>query len=246
MSGENEVVDNADELAAFNASSEGLTETPAQHDEVKAEPEAPIEPAIEYAQITKAEYADLLAKAASVDKAFGKIGRIEQSLGQMQQPGGIEITDDDFSELRQEFPELAELQTKGLNKIFSKLKSGAPANIDQMVTERSDNLRRELVDAQLDEIVKGDWIAEVNSEKYVAWIGSQPNEVKALADSPSVRDASRLLRMYTATKSTPVQQVSSRKQQLAAAVTPRGTGGYENQHSSSEEDAFNAVFKRSG
>jgi hypothetical protein len=228
----------------------GSTETPTEETKPAAE-EAPKEeaaPEPKYAQITEAQYQDLMAKAASVDKAFGKIGGIERTLATLQTPSGqsIEVSADDFAELREEFPELAELQAKGLNKVLGKLKGPAsdPAAIDKLVGDRVADVRKQLIDASLDAIVDGDWVTEFNSPECQTWMNSQPENVQALAASDSARDAARFLRMYQASKAKPKPEPkpepSTRKQQLEAAIPPKGTGGHP---SSPKENAFAAGFE---
>lgn len=251
--------------AAFNAGFEAdvPTETPDQKPSSEQEEvptKATEEPAPKLAQITEEQFQDLLTKASRVDEiraaqeksfgtAFGKIGGIERVLSQLQTSAsggqGIEVTADDFAELRAEFPELADLQAKGLNKILGKLKGPAtadPSAIEQMVSTRVADTKKQLVDAHLDAVIDGDWVAEVNSEQYKRWIPTQPDEVKSLAASESVRDAARLLRLFKSakTEASAATKPSTRKQQLEAAVTPRGAGGHT--RAPSADDDFNAGF----
>lgn len=106
-----EVVEQQEQTNAANAAFDGAfsdeavaqTETPApEQNEEPNEPEA-VEP--EYAQITKADYEQLLSKAAKVDEIQGKIDKSFGSLGQKIQQlneqvqargvtGNIEVTDD--------------------------------------------------------------------------------------------------------------------------------------------------------
>jgi len=258
MTGETEVMDDAAAEADFAA---GFDDTPTETPDVTKEPANEVEEVAEVeqpklAQITEAQYQDLLSRAASLDEmratqeksfgtAFGKIGGIERVLNQLQAPGGgVEVTAEDFAEMQSEFPELAELQIKGLNKVLGKLKGGSVDTkaIEALVSTRTEGTRKQLIDASLDAIVDGDWMEEVRSDKYQQWIAAQPENIKALEASDSVRDASRLLRLFKAAPAAaPVkQQTSTRKQQLEAATTPRGTGGYT--PAKTDIDDFNAGF----
>jgi flagellar hook-basal body complex protein FliE len=241
------------EEAGFDAAmtTQEPTETPEPDEVVFVEPAQEPEP--EYAQITKAQLDDLMAKAnkADVDKAFGKIGVLHDVVAALQKSTSagqsIEVTADDFSELREEFPELADLQAKGLNKILSKFKgTGVDTEaIDKMVSERVSAVRQQTIDASLDAIVDGDWTEAVNSDKYKAWIATQAADVKALEASDSVRDAAKLLRMFKSYAPARAQEPkpSTRTQQLAAAVNPKGAGGNTSTAPTTEEDAFNAAWK---
>ena len=267
MAGEaQEIVDTSEDdaaaQAAFDAEVGGgiPTETPEPKpaEEVKPEvkPEPEPAPAVEYAQITKAEYADLMAKASQVDKAFGKIGGIERVLQQLQTPGqAVEVNEEDFAALSAEFPELAKTLIESQKKAFARIKGAAtvdPAVVEKIVSERVEKTRKEMIDSTLDQIVGGDWVADRHSEEFVKWESEQPAEVKALVDSNDLRDAARMMRMWKAHKDAPKPapvpppKPSSRRQQLeAAAATPKGTGGSIQANPNSDEAAqaaFDAQF----
>lgn len=264
---------NAEEQAAFNAGVGEPTVTPeptAEVEKVEQKPEEEIAP--KWAQITEDQLSDLMKKAGSIDEmrtsleksfgtAFGKIGGIERVLTQLQSaPTGIAVTADDFPELREQFPELAELQAKDLNKIFAKIKGGnaidmeaVNAMVSEKVAETRQQLleesRQQMIDSTLDEIVGRPWREDRDSPEYAAWLATQPDEVKALTRSDFLRDASKVLRQYQAFKSspkTPDPKLSTRKQQLEAGVTPKGTGAGNLSNPNSDEaaqKAFDDQFK---
>lgn len=248
---------------AFQAgfSGKGPTETP---DPIEAEipPVEEIKEEPKYAQLTQQQLDDLMARSAVVDElkatqdksfgtAFVKIGGIERALQAIQAatPTGaaVEIAADDFAELTAEYPELAELQVKGLNKVLAKLKgSGSdPAALDKLVdtrvNERVSALTQQAIDAQLDAIVGGDWVAAVKSDEYKAWQATFGDEQKKLEASTSLRDAANLMRQFKAHKpAAETPPTSSRKQQLQAAVPPKGSGGHQ---APPAGDAFAEGFK---
>jgi hypothetical protein len=269
MAGEaQEIVDTSEDdaaaQAAFDAEVGGgiPTETPEPKPaeevkpEVKPEPEPEPAPAVEYAQITKAEYADLMAKASQVDKAFGKIGGIERVLQQLQTPGqAVEVNEEDFAALSAEFPELAKTLIESQKKAFARIKGAAtvdPAVVEKIVSERVEKTRKEMIDSTLDQIVGGDWVADRHSEEFKQWEAAQPAEIQNLAASDDLRDAARMMRAWKAHKDAPKPapvpppKPSSRRQQLeAAAATPKGTGGSIQANPNSDEAAqaaFDAQF----
>ena len=259
MDGEEVVDTSADDAAAqaaFDAEVGGaptVTPEPQPAEEVKPEVKPEPEPVIEYAQITKAEYADLMAKASQVDKAFGKIGGIERVLQQLQAPGQVEVNDEDYAALTAEYPELAKTLIEGQKKALSRIKGSAsvdPAAVDKIVSERVAQTRMEMIDSTLDLIVNGDWREDRKSEAFMKWENEQPAEVKALVESDDLRDAARMMRLWKSHKDTPkptpAPKTSSRKQQLeAAAATPKGTGGAIQANPNSDEAAqaaFDAQF----
>lgn len=256
---------NQDEDAGFDSfgtEDATPTETPVV-EEVVAEVtpevvETPEAEAPEFMQITKSQFEDLMNKASQVDtlrtmsdKAFGKIGGIERVLTELkQQPQGqpVQLSEDDFAELKGEFPELAELQMKGMQRLLGKLRVPQvdTSAIEQMVGAQTSNTRAELVDTTLDAIVDGDWKEEVKTDKFAQWINGQSNDIKALGSSDSLRDAAKLMRLFKSHRDAPpppspvTQNSTSRR--IAAAVAPKGTNAVTSQNLT-EEDAFNAYSK---
>ena len=237
----------------------GQTKTPEPVDETP-EPEA--QPEVEppkLAQITEAQFQDLLAKASLVDEfkadsqrkfdnAFGQLGGLKQTVERFNAPNTtpVQVADEDFSEMNSEYPELAELQAKGLNRVLAKLRGGGTvdaAAIQQIVTAQTAEYRADALD-RLNDIVE-DW--ETKRTDIQAWVATQPDAVKALADSENVRDAASLLRQYRAAKAQPVDPVepakpaiTTRQRQLEAAVTPRSARGAAPEPG--EVDEFEAGF----
>lgn len=255
----NEEVEDAAAQAAFDQQIDPGKVPTATPEPAQVKPEVRVaepKPQPEYAQITKSELADLMAKAGQVDKAFGKIGGIERVLAQIQSaPAGqsVDVTDDDFADLRAEYPELAQLLIKGQKTVFGKLKGAAPDSlaIDKVVNDKVAMTRKELIDSHLDAIVGGDWVKEVNSPAYATWIATQPADIKALGASDSLRDASTLMRTFSTFKAKPTPKPepakpSARKQQLEAAISPKGTGAIPTGGPRTEEEAFEAVFNKTG
>lgn len=236
------------------------TETPA------AETQAP---APEFVQVTREDFTKLMQRAEEVDnlkstvqqnadKVFGTIGGIQRILNDLKaQPSGqpLQLSEADFAELTAEYPELAALTTKGIQRVLEKLPARTaavdPAAIDKVVQERTATVRTEVIDSHLDAVVEGDWREEVKKPEYAAWIEKQPDEVQALGASESLRDAAKLMRLYKAHRDTPpappaqtqpAQQPSpTRSRVIAAAVAPKGAGVTPVRPS--EDDDFESGFK---
>lgn len=258
MPGENEDLNTTPEDTAAVVDESGFddgfngtqTETP---EVVPETPEAKPEP-IQYAQITEQQWQEMQAQTSQkLDKAFGQLGGMKQVLERLQeqtkagQP--VEVTEDDVSDLRGEFPEIADLTLKALQKVAGKFKgTGDSPDIERIVTERVSKVQSDLIDSRLDEVVDGDWKAEVATPQFQDWLGKQAADVKALSESSSVRDAARMLRIYASAKNQPApakepapEPVSARQRQLAAAVNPKSAGAKPSV--TSEEDEFDAGFK---
>lgn len=260
--------------AEFNAgfTQEMPTATPA-FDEPTPTPE-PVEPPPEppkLAQITEEQFQDLLKKATAIDeikaeskqrddKVFGHIGQLRQTLDGLKSQGHgkpVELTDEDFAELRAEYPDLADPTVKGLSKVLQRINAGqAPdlSKLEQQFATQSAQTRTEVIDAHLDAIVDGDWQEEVKTDTFKTWADKQPDDVKALADSNAMRDAAKLLRLYQKSKSAPVvaaetpkptpaptpAPVNTRARVLQANVNPRGSTAIT--PNPSADDEFHAAF----
>ena len=275
---ENEVDDIALE-AAFNEGSTGEaikeqmspTATPDKPEQV-AQPVAEVV-APKYAQITEDELNDLKARAAKIDEikatqeksfgtAFGKIGGIERVLQQLQaMPTLGELSQDDFVELKEQFPELAEMQVKGLNRALAKLKATAPAagidplRVEELVQERIGTaMQKAEVDKRAEQVTAldadhPDWRELVAKPEFEVWKATQPTRFQKTFsktwDADFLSDAfadfkASLNKPKPAAAPAPVVPQSTRKDRLAAAVNPRGTGGHA--PGPSEDDDFNAGF----
>ena len=255
MAGEAETksVENDD---AFNAGfeDEGQTTTPdpdfdgtGELKDEETQVETPPEP--RYAQITQEQFDDLMGKAKAFDElkgestrkfdtAFGQLGGLKQVVERLQNqtPAGqaIQVSDDDFTELKSEFPELAEMQIKGLNRALARTKgTGSDVDVSQytkVVEDLKAEARADALDS-LNDIIEN-WEEAVNTPEYAAWIAAQPDDIKALEQSDKFRDAKKLLRAYKKAPKPEVKApeakpapVSTRQRLLEAAVTPKSSGG---------------------
>jgi len=243
-------------------------ETPA---EPPAEAPAPAEPpaAPKYAQITEDEYKALVERAAQIDEikadttkkldtAFGKLGDLNRVIAGLQQntPTGqaIEVSEQDFSELLEQYPEMTALQIQGLNRVLSKFKGtgGIPSEqvgalVDQRVKETIGDVSQ-IVEATVSErLLKkefGDWRSIVGApddskNEFRQWLKSLPaqrqSELNTTYDSDVISSA---IRDFQAAKKK-ADEIQERKSRLAAAVTPRSAPG----NASPIDDDESAGFK---
>lgn len=250
------------------------TETPQTETiEVNEEPanEVPEEPAPRFKQITEDEFAALQARAALVDDikaaqekqfgtAFGKIGGIERTLGQLSEQlkggSGVQINDEDLAELKQEYPELAASLVKGLNGALSKVKGGGqvdPATLDQLVQERltpalqaaQEKWERRQEEKSLSRS-HADWLQVVNSDAFKSWKDQQPNrdEINNSEDSHFVSEVISNFKKTLVPPKPKAPQVDPkelRRKQLEASIAPKGSGGHA--AGSDGEDDFLNGFK---
>lgn len=221
--------------------------TPTETPETEAAETAAAEPAVEYAQLTKAELEDLKTRAALVEEmratqeksfgtAFGKIGGIERRLQEIASAPGVEVDQADIDALKDDFPAIA----TALEKVRSlrSLGSGIDhAKIDEMVQERLapalDSIGTTVeraVETRMLSRDHPDWRPVTQSPAFLDWAGKQPVEFqKALADSwDSAVIGKAITDFKRSIKATPNSATagadSTRKNRLSAAVTPRGSG----------------------
>lgn len=258
----------ADFDSGFNGT-ETPTETPAPATEKTPEPTAAPAPSPEYVQITKEQWEATQQRAAKVDEitatwnkrydqAFGRLGGLERTLKEMAQkaPEGdsVQISDEDFADLKREYPEMADYTIAGLTKVLGKIRTGASANPDAVskaLAERLDpaieNMRKEVVNSSLEAVFPG-WTDDINTQAFKDWHASQTEEVKALINSDKLRDAAKMLKLFYADASKPPPTpaptqppVNTRQRQLAAAVPPKGDGGHA--PAPTEDDEFEQGYK---
>lgn len=273
MENEN-VVDEFD--AGFLDVTPTLTETPAEEVPV----ETPVEEAPKIVSITEEQFKQMqeqLAKISQIeevttkrfDTAFGKLGGLERVLNQLQSstPEGesVSVSKEDFAELASEYPEIAELQAAGLNKVLSKLKGTgkAPAfdhnQLNQLIEEKVGAVKKEftqqlqLAEYKSLDLVREDWRDVIGlpgddnvipDTEFRRWLAAQSpayqEEVNSTDDSRVIVKAIAAFEKSKQTVST--SQKSDRARQLqAAANTPRSAGG--NPTGPSEDDDFDAGFR---
>jgi len=267
----------------FDSGFDNQPTTPTETPESKVEDKPVIEAAVavadapKFVQITQKQLDDLMASAARVeeiratsaqqiDKAFGKIGGVERLIQQLQTstPAGqaVELSEDDFSELKAEYPELAEMQMKGLTRALSKLQlrgtgeSLDPEKVSDMVSQRLDPALKG-IDEKVEMLVESrllardfpDWREIVDAGKpdskapYRTWLTAQPadyqQKLNTTNDSSLIADSIRKFRETEKAKAA----ASKRQSRIDAAVTERGVGGYA-ASASDDDDDFNEGFKK--
>lgn len=238
---EQEQQSNAEQVEdAFAA---GLSDTPTETPAVVFEEQAT---APKYRQITEEEWTEIQTRAAAADTlkatlekvsgtAFGKIGGIERTLAQLQSSGIGEVSVEDFTKLRDEFPDLAEMLVEGLNGALKKAPRGQPATVDFSELEgKFSATLAEKLDAQelafetrLLTARHRDWKEVTATLDFAAWSATKPVEYQqqlAGRDSDFIADA---LTEFKASRQPPAAPPSEslRRSRIAAAETPRGSGG---------------------
>ena len=241
--------------------SDELTETPSEIEtaveDTEAEEVVPEQP--KYAQITEDQFNELMSKASrvetleaeyrrSVDQIFGKMGSMKQLLEQRQAETAagetVEFTADDFAEIANDFPELAETLTKTLSQAAKKLRgTGSVSQAPIDLAPIKDELRVQLNEEMLEDEHEG-WRDYVQTNDFKAWLGTKPQDFQQkLIGSTRFKLISKNLseckgwaaeRQEAARKTQEKEQKQSAR--FAAAVNPKSASSNAGSTSKSEDD----------
>lgn len=265
--------DQAADDAQFSAGYDDKpTETPA-----KTKPQEKPEPEAKAAEVKEPvdPVKELMARFDKIEKSqgtlAGHIGGLQRSQKEIQAvlstaqaaakttengPSQAEVKEAasdpaEWASLKKEYPEWAAATEALINSRQSNFDVKAfEAAVDRKIEGKSAEMQERIIDSALGAFFPG-WKKEVASDGFKAWFATQPDDVKALANSDDVGDSAQMLKLYDTFKKTPPAtakasakpDTSAREKRLAAAVTPRGTGGHAS--SASEVDEFEAGYSGS-
>lgn len=214
------------------------------------------------AQVTDVQLQDLIAKANRVDElhavieklrgeSFGRLGQLQDVVKQLQTASTtgapVEISEADLQELKEEYPDIAGLLTKGLARVLAKKPAGSAAHVDvqalvdeRVAKERADIAkdvdakrtldRQELAIERLTDRHE-DWREVVGAEDsttpFRQWLAAQPADyAKVIHETWDPRVMAKALDKFKAGIQTPVvppsHSTDPRTRRLAEAVQPKG------------------------
>lgn len=223
-------------------------------------------------QISEDEYRKLLDGVARIDEiegalekqfgtAFGKIGGIERVLDQLKSSapagGKIELSKEVVADLAAEFPEMAELQYKTLQKLVDVLNTRTPAPevgaaqpsapvVDEAAIEK--RVRRAIAEETLDTFDENwretiglpDDAGKIPDTPFRQWLKKQPTEyANRVASTYSATVLTDALSKFKAAQ----VKAQGRREVLDAAVEVTGSGGQAPDARSTDDDEFNEGFK---
>ena len=131
-----------------------------------------------------------------------------------------------WEQLKQDFPEWAGAMEEYVGAKLSGMQSGVQAmQVVDYVQEQLAAERAQMKAAIEEARVEGkyeDWRDTVNSPDFAQWYAIQPDDVKALAESSTARDAIKMLDMFHTVRAKPASDIKQeRGARLAAAATSR-------------------------
>lgn len=235
------------------AEPETATETPTVG-EAPAEPVSDPAPVVEpkLATVTEDQLKQLLDGMTRIDKieseskqhydkVMGSVGGLQQFVKELREatPAGqtVHISSADLEELHAEFPEMAELTAKGLNRVLGKLKgTGAsalkPDDLKELVkTEASTLVESAIDERELRRLAKKEkgWREIVgdpmSQTPYRQWLAQQPVEYQTTINHS--KDADEILESITTFQQAAEKPsaTSDRERRLKAAVPLKSANG---------------------
>lgn len=132
-----------------------------------------------------------------------------------------------WEQLKQDFPEWA----SAMEEYVGAQLRGMPSNgvqatqvvdyVQAQLAQQQEQIRYAIEEAKVEGKYE-DWRTTINTPEFAQWLAIQPNDVRALADSQSGRDAIRMLDMFHTVKARPASEIrQERGARLAAAATTR-------------------------
>lgn len=259
-----------DALPADTATAQG-SGTASQQPE---QPETP--PAEEYVQLTRQDFEKIMAATEKVgtygsqfDKVFGTIGNLQQQqqqlIGRLQSetPRGssVKIDDEDFAELKENFPELAGQTKAAIERIFKKANlvgTGTPASVMVDPDKVRETWRTQRIREELEELtdLHPDWQTivgrpEDQSNEFRQWLNKQPEDYQnRVSNTTSARVTARAIDRFLETRQqpqpartpTPATTTNIRRARMMEAVQPTGTGTRPAPQRQTAEDEFRSGF----
>lgn len=235
-----------------------------EEEQLEPEPEVP---AKFVGDLTAAEVAELLNEIPKyrkqIDNLAGTNGKLNAAIQKMQQETqrgeAVVVTDDDMQEIRDAYPELADMTKGALNKVLGRLNTRGTATqtpedfialakkeaLDVASSERV-KTHRELLDGLHPGWEKIIGIPEVDSvapdNEYRRWLTAQPAEYQAkINNSNNVFEIGSSIKAFNEAKDASSKKLQQNKQRLANAVQP--TGQVAARTTISEKSAAEKAFK---
>ena len=170
-------------------------------------------------------------RVAAMQREFQQARQAQQAVAPQDAPTQGDIAaaaknPEKWEQLKQDFPEWAGAMEEYVGAKLNGMQSGVQANqVVEYVQAQQAELKAQMQAAIEEARVEGkyeDWRETINTPDFAQWFAIQPNEVRALADSPHGRDAIKMLDMFNNVRTKPASEIrQERGARLAAAATTR-------------------------
>lgn len=258
---------NAAFAGGYDDTAPAETPTPPAGTETPTTQEATPPAEEEFVQITKKDFDRIMAALpnaetlpAELAKVNGTIGNVKTQFLQRQAAGpALKITDDDFAEMREEYPELAGQTKAAFERILSRMGAGGTggtAPIDPETLKAAVKEARELELVTEVSAVHPGWIEEIGKpgdleNPYRKWVASQPEDYqKRLNNTFSPRAIIESLDRWKAAAATPTptptppaKRGADRTDRLKDAVPLKGGGAAPAPAIPTRQDAFQDGYR---
>jgi len=233
--------------------SEAPEPKPEPEPEIKSEGQDELEKYKQEIQQWQHKYNSDLGRQNALQRKIEALEQENQKLKKAPNPQGSGLSNKEWDELKQDFPEIAKAMESRLSQVEDRFKSQYDQKIQEFEVEIQ---RRRASEAEeyrksqyhLLEEQHPDWQDSIQSQEYQAWLVNQPEAVKAIArDSQDARDAAYILstfklatgKTHNLNQSDDLKQKRERKLQQAQTVPTRSG----NQRSNMPpDDDFEAAF----
>lgn len=172
-------------------------------------------------------------RVAAMQREFQQARAAQQTVAPEQAPTQGQMAaaaknPEKWEQLKQDFPEWAGAMEEYVAAKLGSVQQAPsldPQAVAQFVHQQVAQTKAEMARAIEEARIEGkydDWKQTVNSMEFAQWFTVQPPEVRALAESPSARDAIRMLDMFQDAKKRSASDIKQeRGARLAAAATTR-------------------------
>lgn len=246
-----------DDKGRFAAGEEDAGEEPGdQNDPPQETPEQKLERLEREAQQWQHRYQSDLGRQAALQRKIQELQNENQALqkqsrqsaGQAEgdNPDGSGMSDAEWENLKQDFPEIA----KGIEQQLGAMQSRYEQRISQLEQQLSPiqaqaEQQAYRAQAQALEAQHPDWREVVQTPDFHAWLREQPPAVQQLTNSEEAADAAFLLQSYKLSQGQAAPQANQglqqrRQRQLQSARTVPNRGG--RQRSAIPDDDEDALF----
>lgn len=247
-----------------------LTETPSEDSTEVVQANAPEQQPEEtlpwYARVTEEQFNELMNKANSVealqvehrramDQVFGRIGSMKQMLEQRQaetaEGAPVEFSAEDFAELANDFPELAETLSRSMTNAARKLR-GTGVSVSQEPIDLNpikQELRTQLSEEMLEDEHEG-WKDFVQTPEFRTWLQTKPEDFQqklivsqnARFVSKSLNECKSWIAEQQAAQRKAQEKAQKQSARFAAAVNPKSSSSTSGSSSKTELDYLDEGF----
>lgn len=204
---------------------------------------------------------DIAALKGSVEQITGKLTQAASAAATEQgaeaptkQQISVALKDGEkFKQLQEDFPEWADALQEAIGSQSEAIKQAvlkelpSPKEVDTTQFLTAEQFEQQLgasIEQQIPIYLKHPtWKKDINSQEFMSWLPTQPDDVKALAESEDPEDAITLLDKFHG-RAAPPPKTNSQKSRLEASVAPDTGANRAVPKAISEDEAMKIGYSR--